>query len=123
MASKQSNVSFVLFALGMALLMCGLLLVPNQLFGDDPDPIEIGVPGPTGKNCTPVCDLDQNDPCCEYSVALGACWSHGRGLKCPLAGGAPCSGPATATVTCTACKCTRLKNANGTPINFCECTP
>ncbi len=120
MASKQSNVSFVLFTLGMALLMCGLLLVPNQLFGDDP----IEAPPPPTQNCTPVCDLDQNDPCCEYSVALGACWSHGRGLKCPLAGGKPCSGPGTATVTCTVCACKRLINGEtGAPSNFCECQP
>jgi len=119
MASKQSNVSFVLFILGMALLMGGLLLVPNQLFGDDP--LEL----PATQNCTGRCDLDQTTPCCVWdpmaSGGLGDCINDLHNNVCKggipnIPGTNPCSGKGTGTVTCNACICSRV----ATTMN-CEC--
>ena len=107
MASKQSSMSFVLFALGMVLLMCGLLLVPNQLFGDDPT----SPPPPAGAGGSTCSDKTNCDAGCKDIVKGDSCTSMGV-ITCKMTNYTP---PGGTEVKCTGCKC------KINPVERCEC--
>lgn len=139
MASQNSKLTFGLFAAGMILLTCGLLLVPNQLFGDDPislPPVPLPTDDPTQAPAAPPaappvvtcakCDLDQTTPCCIYDPMLnfgfGGCKNSLAGAKCK--GQAPfvpgidaCSAKFVPGIMCTTCGC----SSNGLFTLKCSC--
>ncbi len=86
--------TWLLSSLGIALLVCGLTLVPQSSFGDEDPPL------------TPLCP---SSSACNTGCLSPACFTAG----CANVLGCNCSG---AGAGCTACKCLLIAAAGA-----CEC--